>query len=102
MMPIYNASTLVQVSTHARLAEYNRIKNDYVPAALCKVNEANFTAANAGFQSAAEDFNLLCMGLTTEEAQDYFRIGLRTELEELGFKLEIKLNNGMMKVTCKW
>lgn len=102
MMPIYNASTLVRVATNARLAEYNRIKNDYVPTALCKVNEANFAAANAGLQSAMEDFNLLCMGLTTEEAQDYFRIGLRTELEELGFKLEIKLNNGMMQVTCKW
>lgn len=102
MTPIYNAKTLLQVATNARLAEYNRIKNDYVPAALCKVNEANFAAADAGFQSAMTDFNLLCMGLTTEEAQDYFRIGLRTELEELGFKLEIKLNNGMMKVTCKW
>lgn len=102
MMPIYNASTLVRIATNARLAEYNRIKNDYVPAALCKVNEANFAAANAGFQSAAEEFNLLCMGLTTEEAQDYFKIGLRTELEELGFKLEIKFNNDMMKIICKW
>lgn len=102
MTPIHDAKTLRQVATNARLAEYNRIKNDYVPVALCKINEANFAAANAGFQSAMEDFNLLCMGLTTEEAQSYFRIGLKTELEELGFKLEIKFNNGMLKVTCKW
>lgn len=102
MMPIYNASTLVRVATNARLAEYNRIKNDYVPAALCKVNEANFAAASAGFQSATNDFNLLCIGLTTEEAQDYFRIGLKSELEELGFKLKIEVNNGMMQITCKW
>ena len=102
MMPIYNAKTLFQVTANARIAEYNRIKNDYVPAALCKVNEANFAAANAGFLSATDDFNLLCMGLTTEEAQDYFRIGLKSELEELGFKLKIELNNGMMEITCKW
>ena len=102
MTPIYNASTLLRVSTTARLAEYNRIKNDFVPKALCKINEANFTAANAGFQSATDDFNLLCMGLTTEEAQDYFRVGLKSELEELGFKFKIELNNGMMTVTCKW
>ena len=95
MTPIYNASTLVRVATNARMAEYNRIKNNYVPKALCKINEANF-------QSASDDFNLLCMGLTTEEAQNYFRVGLKTELEELGFKLKIELNNGMMKVTCKW
>lgn len=102
MTPIYNASTLARVTTNARMAEYNRIKNDYVPKALCKINEANFAAANAGFQSATEDFNLLCMGLNAEEAQYYFKVGLKTELEELGFKLEIKLNNGMMKITCKW
>ena len=102
MTTIYDASTFLQITREARLAEYTRIKNNYVPAALNKINDANFAAANAGFQSATDDFNLLCMGLTTEEAQDYFRIGLRTELEELGFKLEIKLNNGMMKVTCKW
>lgn len=102
MTPIYNASTLFRVTTNARMAEYNRIKNDYVPEAIRKINEANFAAANAGFQSAADEFNLLCMGLTTEEAQDYFRIGLKTELEELGFKLKIELNDGMMKVTCKW
>ena len=42
MTPIYNADTLRKVSTDARLAEYNRIKNNYVPAALCKVSEANF------------------------------------------------------------
>lgn len=102
MTPIYDAATLYRVATDARIAEYNRIKNDYVPKALCKINEANFAAANAGFQAATDDFNLLCMGLTTEEAQNYFRIGLKTELEELGFKLKIELNNGMMKITCKW
>ena len=102
MTPIYNAKTLIQVASNARLAEYNRIKNDYVPKALCKINEANFAAANAGFQSATDDFNLLCMGLTTEEAQNYFRIGLKSELEELGFKLKIEVHNGMMQITCKW
>lgn len=102
MTPIYNAKTLLQVATNARLAEYNRIKNDYVPKALCKINEANFAAANAGFQSATDDFNLLCMGLTTDETQDYFRIGLKSELEELGFKLRIEVHNGMMQITCKW
>lgn len=102
MTPIYNASTLVRIAANARMTEYNRIKNDYVPKALCKINETNFAAANAGFQHATNDFNLLCMGLTTEEVQNYFRIGLKTELEELGFKLKIELNNGMMKITCKW
>lgn len=102
MTTIYDASTLLQITHEARLAEYTRIKNNYVPAALKKINDANFAAANAGFQSAIDDFNLLCMGLTTEEAQDYFRIGLKTELEGLGFKLKIELNNGMMKVTCRW
>ena len=102
MTPIYNADTLRKVSTDARLAEYNRIKNNYVPAALCKVSEANFEAANAGYEHAEHDFNLLCMGLSTQESQNYFRVGLKSELEELGFKLKIELNNGMMKITCKW
>ena len=102
MAPIYNAKTLLQVATNARIAEYNRIKNDYIPAALLKINEANFSAADCGFQSATDDFNLLCMGFTTERAQNYFKTALAAELEELGFKLKIELNNGMMKVTCKW
>lgn len=102
MMPIYDAKTLLQVATNARIAEYNRIKNDYIPAALLKINEANFSAADSGFQSAADDFNLLCMGLTTERAQNYFKTALAAELKELGFELKIELNNGMMKVTCKW
>lgn len=102
MTPIYNAKTLFQVTANARIAEYNRIKNDYVPAALCKVNEANFAAANAGFQSATDDFNLLCMGLTTEREQNYFKTALASELEELGFKIKIELNNSMIEVTCKW
>lgn len=102
MTPIYNAKTLRQVTTNARIAEYNRIKNEYVPVVLCKVNEANFAAANAGFQSSMDDFNLLFMGLTTEETQNYLKNGLKTELEELGFNVKIELNNGMMKVTCKW
>lgn len=102
MTPIYNASTLREVSTATRIAEYNRIKNDYLPAALLKVNEANFSAANTGLQIATVDFNLLCMGLTTERKQNYFRTALAEELEKLEFKLKIELNNGMAKVTCKW
>lgn len=102
MMPIYDANTLRKVSSDARLAEYTRIKNDYVPAALNRINEANLAAANAGCQSSIEDFNLLCMGLSTQEAQNYFRIGLKSELEELGFKVVINLDNGMIKVICKW
>lgn len=103
MTPIYNASTLREVSTATRIAEYNRIKNDYVPAALLRINEENFSAADSGFQSATVDFNLLCMGLTTERAQGYFRTALAAELEELGFTLKIELfNNSMIKVTCKW
>jgi hypothetical protein len=102
MTPIYNAATLRKVSADARLAEYNRIKNDFVPAVLCKMNEANFAAANAGFQSAADDFNLLCMGLSTEESQNYLKIGLKSELEELGFSTVIKIDNGMLKVMCTW
>lgn len=102
MTPIYNASTLRKVSTDARLAEYNRVKNNYVPTALCKVNDANFEAANAGYECATYDFNLLCMGLSTQESQNYFRVGLKSELEELGFKLKTELNNGMMKIICKW
>lgn len=102
MTPIYNASTLVHVATNARIAEYNRIKNDYIPAALLRVNEANFSAAECGFQSATTDFNLLCMRLTAEREQDYFKTALAAELEELGFKLKIELNNGIMEITCKW
>jgi len=102
MMPIYNAATLRKVSTDARLAEYNRIKNDFVPAVLCKMNEANFAAANAGFQSASEDFNLLCMGLPSEESHHYLKIGLKSELEELGFSTVTKIENGMLKVMCTW
>lgn len=102
MTSIYDAKTLLQVATNARIAEYNHIKNDYVPAALLRINEENFSAADSGLQSATVDFNLLCMGLTTERAQSYLRTALAEALEELGFKLEIKLNNGMMKVTCKW
>lgn len=102
MTPIYDANTLRKVSSDARLAEYNRIKNNYIPAALYKVNEANFAAANAGFQSAAEEFNLLRIGLSTQENQDYFKIGLKSELEELGFKVAIISDNGMIKVTCVW
>ena len=102
MTPIYNADTLRKVSSDARLAEYNRIKNDFVPAILCKMNEANFAAANAGFQSAADDFNLLCMGLSTERSQNYLKNGLKSELEELGFSTVIKIDNGMLKVMCTW
>ena len=103
MTPIYDAKTLLQVATNARIAEYNHIKNDYVPTALLRINEENFSAADSGLQSATVDFNLLCMGLTTERAQSYLRTALAEALEELGFKLKIELfNNGMMKVTCKW
>lgn len=102
MTTIYNASTLRQITHEACIAEYTNIKNKYVPAVLDKINEANFAAANAGYQSAEQNFNLLCMGLATEEAQGYFRVGLKSELERLGFKLKIESNNGMMKVTCKW
>lgn len=102
MTTIYDAATLRKVSSDARLAEYARIKEEYVPSALNKINEANFAAANTGRQSSVEDFNLLCMGLSTGEAQDYFRIGLKSELESLGFHVAINSNNGMIKVTCTW
>ncbi len=102
MTPIYNANTLRKVASDARLAEYTRIKNDYVPAALNKINEANLAAANTGCQASVEDFNLLCMGLATQETQDYFKIGLKSELKELGFEVVINSNNGMIKVTCMW
>ena len=102
MTPIYNADTLRKVSADARLAEYNRIKNDFVPVVLCKMNEANFAAANAGYQSAADDFNLLCMGLSTERTQNYLKNGLKSELEKLGFSTVIKIDNGMLKVMCTW
>jgi hypothetical protein len=102
MTPIYNAATLRKVSTDARIAEYNRIKNDFVPTILCKMNEANFAAANAGYQSAADDFNLLCMGLFSEQSQNYLKIGLKSELEELGFSTVTKIENGMLKVMCTW
>ena len=102
MTPIYNAATLHKVSTDAIIAEYTRIKRDFVPIVLCKVNEANFAAANAGYQSATDDFNLLCMGLYTEESQNYLKKGLQSELAGLGFKTIIKIDNGMLKVTCTW
>jgi hypothetical protein len=102
MTPIYNADTLRKVSIDARLAEYNRIKNDFVPAILCKINETNFAAANAGYQSATDDFNLLYMGLFSEESQDYLKKGLKSELEELGFTTIIKIDHGMLKVNCTW
>ena len=103
MTTIYDASTLRQITHEACMAEYTYIKDKYVPAVLDKINDANFAAANAGLQLAEHNFNLSCMGLTTEEAQGYFRVGLKSELERLGFKLKIELfNNGMMKVTCKW
>lgn len=102
MTPIYNAATLRKVSSDALLAEYNRIKNDFVPVVLCKMNEANFAAANAGYQSATDDFNLLCMGLSSERSQNYLKNGLKSELEELGFSTVIKIDNGMLKVMCTW
>lgn len=102
MTPIYNAATLRKVSSDARLAEYNRIKNDFVPAVLCKMNEANFAAANAGYRSAADDFNLLCMGLCSEKSQNYLEEGLKSELKELGFATVTKIDNGMLKVMCTW
>ena len=102
MTPIYDANTLRKVSSDARLVEYTRIKNDYVPAALNRINDANFAAANAGCQSSVENFNLLAMGLSTQETQNYFRIGLKSELEELGFQVAVNSNDGMIKVTCVW
>ena len=102
MTPIYDANTLRKVSSDARLVEYTRIKNDYVPAALNRINDANLAAANAGYQSSVEDFNLLAMGLSTQDAQNYFKIGLKSELEELGFKVVISSSSSMIKVLCKW
>lgn len=102
MTPIYNASTLRKVSSDAIIAEYTRIKRDFVPTVLYKVNEANFAAANAGCQSATNDFNLLCMGLSTKESQNYLKKGLQSELIGLGFKTIIEIYNDMMKVTCTW
>lgn len=102
MTTIYDAATLRKVSSDARLAEYARIKEEYVPAVLNRINEANLAAANAGCQSSVENFNLLCMGLSTAEAQNYFRIGLKSELESLGFHVAINSNDGMIKVTCTW
>ena len=102
MTPIYDANTLRKVSSDARLAEYTRIKNEYVPAALNRINDANLAAANAGYQSSVENFNLLAMGLATQETQNYFRIGLKSELAELGFKVAINSSGSMIKVTCVW
>jgi len=103
MMPIYDADTLRKVSSDARLAEFNYVRDNYVPKALCKINEANFTAANAGRSFSHEKLNLLVMGLATEESQNYLRIGLKTELETLGLKVDIVMRpNGMMEITCRW
>lgn len=102
MTPIYNAATLRKVFTDARFAEYNRIKNNFVPVLLRKMNEVNFAAANAGYQSATDEFNLLNMGLYTEESQKSLKIGLKSELEELGFTTVIRIDNDLLKVTCTW
>lgn len=103
MTPIYNAKTLREVSTNARLAEYNRIKNDYIPDALLKVNKNNFEAADNGHNSSFCQFNLLCMGLDTDDAQDFFKIGLQSTLKELGFKTTVEISNTkILNITCTW
>lgn len=103
MTPIYNADTLREVSTTARLAEFTHIQDKYVPQALCKVNEMNFSAANEGRNHSTITFNLPSMGLTTQDAQDYFRIGLKTELESLGITVNILIiHGGRIQITCKW
>ncbi len=103
MTPIYTASTLRKVASDSRLVELNRVKENYVPKALDKVNEDNFSAANSGRNSSVSNLNLLAMGLATEELQNYLRIGLKTELETLGFVVDILMKaNGMMTITCKW
>lgn len=103
MLPIYDADTLRKVSTAARLAERARIQKDYVPQALCKVNEANFSAANKGKNTSVIALNLSAMGLTTEDTQMYLRLGLETELKDLGLKVDIQVvNTCMIKITCQW
>ena len=103
MTPIYDADTLRKVSTTARLVELARIQENYVPQVLCKVNEANFSAANEGQNSSTITLNLPAMGLTTEDTQRYLRMGLRTELESLGLKVDIYvMNAGMIRINCKW
>ena len=103
MTPIYNADTLRKVSTTARLAEFTRIQDNYVPQALCKMNDANFSAANEGRNSSTITLNLPALGLTTQDTQDYLRIGLKTELETLGLKVDFHImNGGMIRITCKW
>lgn len=103
MTPIYDANTLRKVSSDTRLADFNYVKDNYVPKALCKINETNFAAANSGRNSSSETFKLLDMGLTTEEMQNYFRIGLKTKLEALGLIVNIFTNtNSIITVFCKW
>lgn len=103
MMPIYDADTLRKVATAARLAEQARIQKDYVPQVLCKVNEANFSAANEGKNTSFITLNLPAMGLTTKDTQMYLRLGLETELEGLGLKVNIDVTIvGMIKILCQW
>jgi len=103
MMPIYDADTLRKVSHTARLAERARIQKDYVPQALCKVNEVNFSVANKGKDCSITTLNLPAMGLTTEDTQMYLRLGLETELKGLGLRVDIDvINAGMIRITCKW
>jgi len=103
MTPIYDAATLYRVTTNARIAEFTRIQDNYVPQALCKVNDANFYAANEGQNSSTITLNLLDMGLTTEDTQNYLRIGLKTELETLGLKVDIlMIAGGKIRISCKW
>lgn len=103
MTPIYDANTLRKISFDTCLANFNYVKDNYVPKALCKINEANFAAANSGQNSSNETFNLLAMGLATEELQNYFRVGLKTELASLGLKVNILIRaNSTITITCKW
>jgi len=103
MTPIYDADTLRKVSATARQAEFARIQKDYVPQVLCEVNEENFSIANKGKNYSVITLNLPARGLTTEDTQKYLRMGLRTELESLGLKVDIYvMNAGMIRITCQW
>ena len=103
MTPIYNASTLRKVSSESCLAKFNYVRDNYVPEALCKINEANFAAASDGRNSSCKMFDFSTMGLTTQELQHHFRIGLKTELEALGLKVDILMKaNNTIDITCRW